>query len=279
MPPPLVEIYDALRSGHGGPHVEVGRPTGPGWIAGADLRTAASGSFNDLLTRIGARDDPRDRRTVAASFALRFGWASGMAIAPFLRHRCVPDIALENVSFKFRPSTFFEHAAIHVPRGVVVAGDPRAVDPSVTTVADGAALIAELRRALVAKATPVVEALYAWSGFARRGTWGQLTSSWASQFTALCEDPLDHRAIRAPLESLFDGDDLVARMRPRLHEVRHGNAVHLFQRRASCCRYYLLPAGELCTSCPLVADAARLEKNVAWMQSQVARAGSSRGHE
>ena len=92
-------------------------------------------------------------------------------------------------------------------------------------------------------------------------------------------DRLDHRAVRGPLERLFDGDDDVARMRPRLHEVRYRDAVHLFQRRASCCRYYLLPAGELCASCPLVADAPRLEKNLAWMRTQLDRQGAGPGHE
>ena len=104
-PSPVVEAYDALRSLNASWSVDVGKPTGPGWIAGADLRTAASGPFNSLLVRIGERAGTSDRRTIAASFALRLGWASAMAIAPDLRHRCVPDIALDNVSFKFKPST------------------------------------------------------------------------------------------------------------------------------------------------------------------------------
>jgi hypothetical protein len=228
--------------------------------------------------RIGERAKTKDRRTIAASFALRFGWASAMAIAPYLRHHCVPDIALENVSFKFKPSTFFERTAIHDARGVVMAGDPRALHPSLATVADAASLLVELRRALVAQATPVVEALYDWSGFARKGTWGQLTSSWASQVVTLCEDRRDHRLVRPMLEALFDGDDDAARMRPRFHEVRYRDAVHLYQRRASCCRYYLLPAGELCASCPLVSHETRVEKNLAWMKTQLDREGPGPGH-
>ena len=35
-----------------------------------------------------------------------------------------------------------------------------------------------------------------WSGFAKRGTWGMLTSSWAAQFTGLCEDPNDQRSVQ-----------------------------------------------------------------------------------
>jgi hypothetical protein len=33
-------------------------------------------------------------------------------------------------------------------------------------------------------------------GFARRGTWGMITSSWAAQFTGLCEDPTDQRSVQ-----------------------------------------------------------------------------------
>ena len=81
------------------------------------------------------------------------------------------------------------------------------------------------------------------------------------------------------IESLFVGNDAVAKMRPRMHEVTYGEAVHLYQRRASCCRWYLLPQGELCASCPLVSDAERVQRNLAWMKKQLERPGSSDGHE
>jgi hypothetical protein len=267
----VARAYEALRPLNASWNADVGRPAEPGWIAGSDLLTASAGPFNELLARIGERAGTSDRRTIAASFALRFGWAAGMAIAPYLRHRCVPDVALENVSFKFRASTFLERTAIHEPRGTMVAADAHGAPPTIAAVPDARALLDELRRQLVAQARPVVDALFAWSGFARRGTWGQLTSSWASHVTTLSENRLDHRPLRPLLESLFAGDDDVARMQPRLHEVRSRDVVHLFQRRASCCRYYLLPAGELCASCPLVSDEARLEKNRAWMEAQFGR--------
>jgi FhuF 2Fe-2S C-terminal domain len=250
-------------------NVDVGRPTGPGWVSGLDLSVATTGPFHDLLRRIGELACTSDRRTIAASFALRFGWSSAMAIAPYVRHRYVPDIALANVSFRFSDSTAFERAAMYEPRGIVVAGDARAAQASMATVADEAALLAELRRALVAQSTPVVDALYAWSGFARRGTWGMLTSAWASQFTALCENRHDQRSMLPLIERLFAGHDVVADMQPRMDVVTYGPATHLYQRRASCCRYYLLPEGGLCASCPLVSDADRLARNRAWMQTQL----------
>lgn len=244
----------------------------PGWINGSDLRDAGAGPFAALLLRIGEVAGTSDRRTMAASFALRFGWSSAIAIAPYLQSRWVPDIALDNVSFAFSRSTAFEGAVQRAVRGVVVAGDPRAADASISTVPDAAALRRALRDALVAQATPIVAALEHWSGFARRGTWGLLTSGWAEQFTTIAEPRDDQRGLAPELDAFFAGDDIVAAMRPRMHAVSVDGATHLYQRRASCCRLYLLPAGGLCASCPLVDHDERLARNRDWMRSQLTRA-------
>ncbi len=242
---------------------DIGRPEGPGWVDGAALRDASAGPFNALLWRIGDRAGTGDRRTIAASFALRFGWASGMVIAPFMRSRCVPDVALDNVSFKYRDSTFLERTAIHEARGTVTDTP--------------AALVSALRQELVGQATPVVEAIHAWAGFSRRGTWGLLTSAWAAHVTSFVEGA-DQRDVWPVLNRLFEGDDLAAIMQPRLHAVTVRSVTHLYQRRASCCRWYLLPTGELCTSCPLVPHEERLLKNLAWMEKQLGGTYRGAGH-
>jgi hypothetical protein len=90
--------------------------------------------------------------------------------------------ALGDVSFKFRESTVFERTAIHEPRGLMIAGDPRASHASIVTVEDEPALLRALRATLTDQATPVVEALYDGSGFAHRDSGGMLTSSWGSHF-------------------------------------------------------------------------------------------------
>jgi hypothetical protein len=61
-------------------------------IAGTVLRTASVGPFHALLSRIGERLQTADRRTVAASFALRYGWSAGVAIAPYLLYHDVPKL-------------------------------------------------------------------------------------------------------------------------------------------------------------------------------------------
>ena len=267
---PVEAIYDALRTTNASWSVDIGKPSGPGWIAGAELRDASTGSFNALLMRIGERQQS-DPMTIAASFALRYGWASAMAIAPYLKYRCVPDIALENISLKFKESTFFERTAIYEARGTMVAGEPSAGHLTISTVRDDSALLLALRSALTEQAAPVVESLHQWSGFSRRGTWGMLTSSWASHITGLYGDSRDQRPALPVLRDFFAGDDIVSIMQPRVHEVTYLGVTHLYQRRASCCRIYLLPGKELCASCPLVAQEERLERNRAWMKTQLER--------
>ncbi len=279
-PSAMERVFAALAAADPGWAVEIGRPEGPGWIAGDDAARClhAARSMRCCCGSASAPGPPTaapsPRRSPSGSAGHR-----RVAIAPYLRLRCVPDIALGNMSFKFTPSTFFERSAIHRPRGVVVAGDPRATDPTVTTVASDADLLRVLRDALAAQGAPVVTALHRWSGFAERGTWGMLTSSWVSHVTGLCDTPDDQRPLLPVLDRFFAGTDVVAAMRPRMHAVTCGSTTHLFQRRASCCRWYLLPQGELCASCPLVSQEQRVQRNEAWMQAQRTRQGTVAGHE
>ena len=278
-PSPVAVIYHQLRALNASWSVDIGQPSGTGWIAGAELRNAATGPFNALLVRIGERQQSTDKMTIAASFALRYGWASAMAIAPCLKYGCVPDVSLENISLKFKESTFFERTAIHEARGTMIASDPVAGHPAIAGVDHQDALLRVLRAALIEQAIPVVEALHAWSGFSRRGTWGMLTSSWAAHITSLHGDHPDQRGALPILRHFFAGDDVVTIMQPRVHEVTCMGATHIYQRRASCCRIYLLPQRELCASCPLVSQEARVARNRAWMKTQLERDGAPRaGH-
>ncbi len=276
-PSPVVAICQALQPLGASWRAEIGQPVGPGWIAGTDLQDASAGPFNALLQRIGARAQTDDRLTIAASFAVRYGWASGMAIAPYLRFDCVPDVSLDNVSFKFRDSTFLECTAISDARGCMISTAPGAQHPAIVPVDSHHALLRMLRATLVGQAAPVVEALHRWAGFSRRGTWGMLTSAWVTHFTGLFAGR-DQRLLLPAIEQLCAGDDLAAMMQPRLHAVTYRDVTHLYQRRASCCRWYLLPQGDLCTSCPLVPHEERLRRNVAWMQKQVDQPPDRRGH-
>lgn len=186
-----------------------------------------------------------------------------------------PDVGLENISLRFREDTLFERTAIHSPRGTVLTNYGDTTHPLVRHVDEPRALLSSLRQQLHDQTEPVVEALYEWSGFSRKGAWGQITSSWASHFVNFCDRIGGQSQALAVVQSFFEGDNDIAQMKPKLHPVTVERTTHLYQRRASCCRYYLLPQGSLCASCPLVSQEERLGKNLDWMKKQLARQSRS----
>ena len=246
----------------------------PFWMRGVDLRRAHEGPFHVLLQAIGEGLGTSDRRTIAASFALRFGWSAFAAIGPYIVHRCVPDISLENISLLFTEHTSFERTAIHSPVGAVLdknPGDSGATHPLIQTVDDPAALLALLRSALRTQAMQVVDTLHGWSGFSKKGSWGLITSSWASLFLLVYDRVGSQMEAWPVMRAFFQGEDEIAAMAPQLHPLSVGNVTQLYQRRGSCCRFYLLPAGSLCASCPLVSPEERKQRNLTWMKQQFGR--------
>jgi ferric iron reductase protein FhuF len=241
--------------------VDAGQPeSNAAWLRGTDFLCATDGPFQALLERVAERLRTNDRKTVAALFALRFGWVASAAITPFLSHRFVPRVELSNISIKFREDTLFERIAIHEVSGMTLHAT--GIDT----------LLKQLRNELVRQAQPVVQSLFDWCGFSRKGAWGMITSAWASQFIEVCGRRGDQIDALPLLLRFFEGEDEIARMKPRLNPVTLRGVTHLYQRRASCCRYYLLPQGDLCASCPLVSDEDRTKRNFEFMQRQLDRA-------
>jgi hypothetical protein len=199
----IVTAYERLRSIHPNWYVEWGRRNQDGWIPGEAFTNAFEGPFHELLERIGERMHTADRKIIAGSFVLRFGWSAGAAVAPFLLQRCVPDVRLENVSLKFSPSTLFEKVSLHTPRCAALAAaspaadwgdpplnfdqrlEPSSVEPAIQPPDSNNPLHSALRAILLEQTQPVVDTLHAWSHFSKRAMWGQITSSWGAQFTTI----------------------------------------------------------------------------------------------
>jgi hypothetical protein len=263
---PIVAMYRELQAMHPNWYVEIGQPTGMGWIAGMDLTTAMQGPFHSLLSAIGGGLHTSDRRTIAASFALRYGWSSGIAIAPYLFYHCVPRISLDNVSFKFRDNTSFERAAVHRPEGAILRQDGVTEHPSMQVLPSPKALVSWLRDSLVQQAEPIVAALYDWSHFSIRGTWGMITSSWGSQFINLFGELNGQEQGLPHVREFFQGSDVAAQMQPDFYPVTYQRVTHIYHRRASCCRFYKIPQGDLCASCPIVSQEERVRRNQTYMK-------------
>ena len=242
-----------------------------GLDSGAALLRAREGPLPVLLERIGEGLHTTDRRTIAASFALRYGWSSGMAIAPYLLYHSVPKITLDNVSFKFHDNTSFERAALHRPEGVMLDQDGVEPHPSIQRLPSSDVLLAWLRESLVQQAQPVVDTLHEWSHFSVRGIWGMITSAWGSQFIHIFAE-IDEQPKALPIvRQLFAGDDLAAQMQPEFYPVTYHHTTHVYHRGASCCRYYLLRQGQYCASCPLISQAERLQRQQARMKYLISR--------
>jgi ferric iron reductase protein FhuF len=263
---PIISIYHELQRIHPNWHVEIGEPQGNGWIAGTDLRTAAHGPFNALLTHAAERLRTSDRRTIAASFVMCYSWSSGIAIAPYLFRQCVPKISLDNVSFKFHENTFFQKAALHRPEGVMLQQDGSAVHPLIQSLSHPTELLDKLRNGLIQQAEPIVEALYNWSHFSIRGLWGLVTSSWGTQFFNIYGEIDGQESGLQHVRQFFQGNDIVAQMQPDFYPVTFRNVTHIYHRRASCCRFYKIPQGQLCASCTIVSHEERLQRNQAYMK-------------
>ena len=265
-PSPMIAMYQELWARHPKWYVEIGQPRGTGWIPGTALMTAREGPFQALLARIGERLHTTDHRTIAASFALRYGWSSGVAMAPYLLYHCVPKITLDNVSFKFSENTSFERVALHHPEGVMLPQDGVAPHPSIRWLSGPQALFAWLRTSLVQQAQPVVDALYAWSHFSMRGIWGMITSAWGAQCIQIFGEIGEQIQGLSWVRQFFEGNDVVSQMQPQFYPVTYQHVTHVYHRGASCCRYYLLRQGHYCASCPLISQEERLQRQHAWMK-------------
>jgi hypothetical protein len=132
--------------------------------------------------------------------------------------------------------------------------------PEVELTSDPHLLLTRLRHTLLRQASGVVRALHEWSRFSLKGTWGLVASSWTSQFITLLRQLNRQHEARELLARFFAGSDMVARMQPTLAEITCNDRTRVYQRQASCCRYYLLST-KYCTSCPLISDAERARRH------------------
>jgi ferric iron reductase protein FhuF len=265
----IAEAYAYLQTLDPNWFVVMGKPTGPGWLHGADLLQPDQEPFCRLLNALGTPWQTADRRTLVATFALRYGWSAGAAIAPFLLCRLVPNVSLDNISIKFAcQNHLFERVALHRAEGTILSSGCDKNPGMLHKASSLHQLRQSLRHLLVQQATPVVEALHHWSRFSTKALWGMITSSWGSQFVHIMQQIDAQDAGWTEAERFFDGHDLVALMRPRFYQVIHHQRRRIFHRRSACCRYYLVPHGGYCASCPLIPEAESMARNKQWMETE-----------
>jgi hypothetical protein len=215
-----------------------------------------------------------NRRAVAASLLLRFGWMSGFAIGSYLVCERVPwvsDYTLEFSSEYGLLKTVCIRQAVFQGRRddrMSSADDWMVgveVEHGAVTGQSRIALRQCLLQSLLIVSEPVIATYHRWSGFSRHALWSMVTSSWGAQFTSIARQLGDAARGITEAQALFCGHPEIARAAPQLYEVRVGDAASTCQRRAACCLFFKSPGRPLCASCPILTESERLERNRHWV--------------
>jgi hypothetical protein len=250
------------------------------WIEPHDLLQPESVPLADLLGRFAAQGFAVSRRAFAASLLLRFGWASGFAVASYLACERVP--VLDDYALQFSARTLLHELWIREARFHGYRADPLAGAADWAGVVSGekgvvtapsdtrgpVTLRRRLLESLLAFSEPVVEVYHRWSGFSRHALWSMVVSSWGAQFTNVARQLGDTGRGIAEARALFAQYPEIARAAPQLYEVRVGDVTCTCQRRAACCLYFKSPGRAFCASCPVLPEAERLERNRHWVRAQ-----------
>lgn len=236
----------------------VGEQPEPGWIRGADLLSPATGIFQGLLQAIGSGIGTKNKRVIAASFALRYGWSAGAPLQAYIAQHQVMNLALDNISLHFCDAGLYREYSLHRAEVVFQCESCNVADREVAL---------HMAEQLYAQAEPVIEALHEWSRFSRRALWAMTVSSWASQSVRVAETVLGDRNKGYTIaEHLLSYNPNLYRNKPVFYSVQHGMEQRLFQKRAACCLYYLGPERSFCTSCPLLVDEERVKRSFRYMR-------------
>jgi len=207
-----------------------------------------------------------NRRAASASLMLRYGWASGFAIAAYLIRARVPF--LRDFAFYFSPATLLEGLWIREARFVGLHDDPLAGGPEWVEEVTEDVLRARLLQSLVAFTEPLVAAHHAWSRFSRHALWAMATSSWAAQFTNVARQTGDERRGVCEARAMFMLLPEIARAAPELYEVHSAGISRTCQKLQACCLYFKGNNRQFCACCPIIPESERLKRNRSWVAAQ-----------
>jgi len=232
-----------------------GKPSGEGWITGEELLLPFEGRFQHLLTELGHQMNTTNRKIIAASFALRYGWSAGVPIGIYMTYGKMVDVSVCNISLKFSSTSLYENYSFHDMNTLETIMGEKPVDA--TTVASE----------LYKQTAPIVQELHTWSRFSKRAIWSMIVSSWSSQCIDMAESALDDRNLGYELaEKILRYNPDLYKNKPVFYSVQHGETRRIFHKRYGCCLYYIGPDRGFCTSCPLIDDEERAERSYQYLR-------------
>lgn len=280
---PVADALDQVvaRTGVAYVTVEIGRPTGEGWLR---IDTPEDHALEQLATD--ARREGADARDyVGATIAARVGEAAITAAWPaLLLTRRLPDLRRFPLTVHpHHPEGWFDRIAIGGDHCFVLPDDPAADHPDSTVVDDVSALHARFVEDLVAYVRPWFAAVRARAPFGLRGMWGQLADDISGTALATARTAgLDAEAAWTEGGTVIDRLAAAVpelKVRPRPFPVHWSGGEAMFQVRGTCCLWYKTVSGRnagadgYCSSCPLRDDDSRHASLASWIEEEARTTG------
>lgn len=252
--------------------VQVGRPTGPGWLAAGDVLADDGAELDRLLTDIPA--SVGGHRDVAASYLA--GWYGGpvisVAVSGWFLHRRVLDVSRANVSLHTHKDGWFDAVAIEVPDMAVLSGDPAIGEPGVIVVSDEDALPDHLITSLLGHLSPVVAGIRARSPIGLRALWGTVADDVGFAFLKAGRHAGKLDLARSEADAILAGASPPLRALPTWFPFEHRCTPQLHLTRGTCCLAYKTADHGYCVTCPSTSDEERCQRLCSWLDTSAAGA-------
>jgi len=184
----------------------------------------------------------------------------------------VPDMSAALTAIHLGPTSY--ELAVTAERGSVLSDDPLAGAPGLIVVPNEEALLDAMRRTLIeGHLLPAVEAFRRIRGGGARPLWGSVAQSLC--YPAGVAEPDVVPDPRAAVQRLLSVLDPSVAGLVELTELHDGERWRPALLRKTCCYYYALPTGDLCSTCCLMSDEERdrrgAEAGLRWRRPSVSR--------
>jgi ferric iron reductase protein FhuF len=172
----------------------------------------------------------------------------------------VPEVAVANMAIRPDPDGGGSHElGVFDGTCTVLSNDPCADRPDARTVADQAALTADMVSTLISgHVTPLVEAIDARVRIGSRLLWGNVSHRVVNRFHDLVEAGGSLEKACQGIDALCDAPDSPLRGLSRLDEY-NSDGTHTLATRLTCCLRYKHPGQSKCSTCSLLPLADRIE--------------------
>ncbi|MGP3976317.1 (2Fe-2S)-binding protein [Streptomyces sp. 8N114] len=239
-------------------------PERSGWVRASAL--AAGGEALDAFLSWDEEQILRDygqqgRPDVVASFGLhRYAWPVCLLVTiPWFLQRRVPRLPVEAVAFQ----RSLGRLAVRIEEFACLPDDPAATAPGARVVPDEEALRAEVREAVAAHLTPVLEGFRPRMRRGSRALWGMATDEITEGLWYLGHLLGEESRAMAEAELLLPGSLKPFAQGAGFRRLTAPDGAELTTRdRASCCLFYTLRPEDTCVTCPRTCDAERIERMI-----------------